>query len=235
MNLLADAALTATFRDIAITVAGIAITILSAFASTVLPALMKKWSAQIEASMKSSNATAVLTNTTNTTAISENLKRMASGMAAVIADSEFPKLAEDITSGKLKDPADIKQVMYGWGADLKKLLIQQFTAQNVDIVEKFGDQFIENMVKRAAVSVSPFPGKDTAEALLTGGAEQLLTHGVDYVRMLNTVSPAGATPLPPAAAAAVATQTVAAANTMQPQAPQLDHLVVTVAGGSGPQ
>jgi hypothetical protein len=51
------------------------------------------------------------------------------------------------------------------------------------LVETFGAQAIDDLIERAANAVSPFPGRDTAVALLKNGvADMLIDKGVDWMR-----------------------------------------------------
>ena len=51
------------------------------------------------------------------------------------------------------------------------------------VLAAVGDEFLDKLIERAANEVSPFPGKETAVALLTDNITDLLIEkGVDYVR-----------------------------------------------------
>lgn len=148
------------------------------------------------------------------TILSERVKRMAVGLAELFADHKFPVLAAKIAAGKLNDAVAIKAEMYTWGNDLKSALVDQLNAQGIDTFAALGEQYIDAVVERAAAAVSPFPGKDTAIALLKGGAAAIIQHGVSYVRTMNKTAPEGAIPLPPAVAEAIAAGGAAGGTTM---------------------
>lgn len=114
-------------------------------------------------------------------------KAFALDFAASIAEKRFPALAQKIKDGALKANVDtLKEELRSWGAVLKDKIIEHFKEQGVDIVVALGDKYLDDLIEWAANKVSPFPGKDTAKALLTewdGKAlEFLATKGVEWVK-----------------------------------------------------
>lgn len=173
---------------------------------------------EVDARTNVSNAQGVVSGEEAKYALSERAKKMALGLSELIADHKFPELARKIEAGQLRDPAAIKAEMYAWGDWLKQQLIDQLNAQGTDVLKTLGEPYIDSVVERAAATLSPFPGKDTATALLEGGAKELLAHGVDYVRNRNKTAPTGAAPLPAAVVAAIAASGPAGGTTMAPSA-----------------
>lgn len=137
------------------------------------------------------------------TIMSERVKKSVVGLAELFADHKYPILAQRILRGELTDPDKIKEELRSWGDQLKTSLMSQLDAQSIDAIAVIGEGYIDALIERAAAAVSPFPGKDSALALLKGGAQEIIEHGVNYVRSKNRVAPDGAIPLPPAAAAAI--------------------------------
>lgn len=103
-------------------------------------------------------------------------------LAESAAEKEFPKLANKILAGELKDSESIKKYMREWGSFVKVETIAYFKAQGVDVVATFGESAIEAMVEWAANSTSPFQGKETAVELLNGGAKLVLEKGINKLR-----------------------------------------------------
>ena len=110
----------------------------------------------------------------------ERLKGYIWGQAAAIVERDFPFIAKKIISGELKNAEQVKAVLKTLGAELKADAIAYFRTQGVDLLEEFGEKFLEDLIRRAADAVSPFPGKETAVALLSDGAKRLLDYGVHY-------------------------------------------------------
>jgi hypothetical protein len=143
-----------------------------------LPAL-KKWIVQ---QAEHARSAAAYNNVSRNGMLAERLKTFLYGSAAMIAERNFPDLAKKIQGGDLKNPQVIKQELYTWGSELKEQAVAYFNQQDIDLLEEFGEQQIEHLIERAANAVSPFPGKDTAEALLQGGAQQILEQGIAVLR-----------------------------------------------------
>jgi hypothetical protein len=114
--------------------------------------------------------------------IMDRLKAYLWGSAAAIAEKRFPDLARLVIAGHL-DADAIKTELRHWGADLKAEAIFYFKGQGIDLVQTFGVVALDGLIERAANAVSPFPGKDTAEALLKDGiAPLLIDKGVEYMK-----------------------------------------------------
>jgi len=111
------------------------------------------------------------------------LKSFLWGSAAAMAEREIPKIAKEIKAGSLTNAAQVKKALYGMGGSLRNDAIAYFKNQGVDVLAAVGDEFLDKLIERAANEVSPFPGKETAVALLTDNITDLLIEkGVDYVR-----------------------------------------------------
>jgi hypothetical protein len=115
--------------------------------------------------------------------LAERLKAYLWGQAAAIAEKQFPQLAADIAAGKFKDPASIKAELRSWGEELKAAAVTYFRNQGIDLVATYGEQALDDLIERAANAASPFPGKDTAVALLEKDvAPLLIAKGVEWMK-----------------------------------------------------
>jgi hypothetical protein len=110
----------------------------------------------------------------------ERLKGYIWGQAAAFVERDFPVIAKKIVAGELRTADQIKGVLKTLGVELKNDAIAYFKTQGVDLLEEFGEKFLDDLIRRAADAVSPFPGKETAVALLSDGAKNLLAYGVHY-------------------------------------------------------
>lgn len=105
------------------------------------------------------------------------------GSAAAIAEKRFPYLANAILAGQMKTVPEIKRELFAWGAQLRTEAITYFGHQGIDLVATIGEEALDALIERAANAVSPFPGKETAVALLKDGvAPLLLDKGIDWMR-----------------------------------------------------
>jgi hypothetical protein len=103
--------------------------------------------------------------------------------AAAIAEKEFPKLATLIIERQLTNPDQVKQLLRQWGRDLKGEALYFFNTQGIDLIATFGHPALDDLIEHVANRVSPFPGKDTAVALLkSGAASLLLDKGVEWMK-----------------------------------------------------
>lgn len=110
-------------------------------------------------------------------------KLFAEEHALSIANTNFPKLAADIASGKYKDPGFVKAVLYSWGQGLENDMVAYFKTSNIDIIAVLGQKTVDTLIDSAAAKVSPFPGKDVAvEMLESNVVPMLLNYGVNWVR-----------------------------------------------------
>ncbi len=111
------------------------------------------------------------------------LKQFLYGTASAVAEKKFPELAAKVKSGQLKSASDIKTELRSWGGTLRSDAMAYFGNQGVDVLAAVGDDFLDKLIERAANKVSPFPGKDTAKAMLQDNvSDWLIEHGVDFVR-----------------------------------------------------
>lgn len=86
-------------------------------------------------------------------------------------------IARGIQTKELTTLMGIKKRLYAMGAGLKQEAQDYFSAQDVDLLVELGEPYLDKAIAYAANKVSPFPGKDTAIALLGGGADRLLAKG----------------------------------------------------------
>lgn len=175
--------------------AQLVVTVLCVF---VMPYLLKFLRAKTEESKKGAELAVIDANRSlieQRGAIAERLKSYLWGTAAAIAEREFPKLCAAIIAGKLTDPRDIKAQLRMWGDELRIQAVEYFRTQGIDLLQTFGAQAIDDLIERAANAVSPFPGRDTALALLRDNAAPLLVErGVEWMRNA-TAKPAVAAPI----------------------------------------
>lgn len=102
-------------------------------------------------------------------------------VAESFAEKRFPELAQDILAGRLNTKVQVRTQLRSWGGDLRDLAIDYFKGQGIDIVAEFGLDQIGRIIEQAANSASPFPGKSTADALLTNnkeGAQGIADNGI---------------------------------------------------------
>lgn len=116
----------------------------------------------------------------------ENLLRWVRDQALIItanlAERDLPVLAESVVRGDVNTKADAKQLLYALGDKALDQVKLQFKDQGIDVVKELGEQGVRRAIRWASDKVSPFPGKETAAALLEGGAEKLLARGTEWVR-----------------------------------------------------
>ena len=110
------------------------------------------------------------------------IKLMLLEEATSIAEEKFPKLVKIIAAKNLK-PVAIKEELKLWGQDLKTRAIEYFKVQGVDLVGAIGDSYLDRLIRGAADATSPFPGKETAVALLEKEwSNKLVKYGVEWVK-----------------------------------------------------
>lgn len=104
--------------------------------------------------------------------------------AAEIAEMRLPDLARKILTTKSWSSEQIKAELRLWGRQLKESLIAEFRqSDGIDLLEVVGDQALDSIVRWAADKTSPFPGKETAQALLLDDwTNKLAKFGVTWVK-----------------------------------------------------
>ncbi len=126
----------------------------------------------------------------------EMAKDFALTRAASIGERRWPIIAQKILSKQINTIADVKDELKVWHEDLRKDMIAFFTAQNIDIVEKLGVNTLNQLIEYAANMVSPFPGKETAVAVLENNvAQTIIDRGVEYMRAFLTAPIVEASPV----------------------------------------
>ena len=110
--------------------------------------------------------------------------------AASIAEKRFPRLAAGIVAGRYSSALAVREELRLWGDDLKEQAIDAFKIQGIDLIGTVGHDLVESMIEHAANAVSPFPGKETAVALLKDGvAPMLIDKGIEWMRRETAASP----------------------------------------------
>jgi len=172
-------------------------TILAAIATVVLTPLAYKMSLRQDAEVRKAEAEAEAAKAAGTynammqrKLLSERLKAFLLRAAANISERRFPELARNIKAGmfslhdKEASRLAIKAELRKWGADLKQQAVDYFEDQGIDLVEEFGDKALDHLIEWAANKVSPFPGKETAVAMLQDNVSDLLIEkGVGAIRL----------------------------------------------------
>jgi hypothetical protein len=103
--------------------------------------------------------------------------------AAVIAEKNFHRLASKIVNKEMTSKAEVKAELASWGAELKRLAIEHFQRQGVDVLTMVGDEYLDRAIAYAADRVSPFPGLETAKFLLQEHVSNaVVKYGVEWVR-----------------------------------------------------
>lgn len=108
-----------------------------------------------------------------------SLQSYALERSASYAERDLVTLAQMIVTKEITQKEKVKEYLKGLGRRLKSDLIlyakDNFT---VDLLAEFGDKYVDELIEWAANKVSPFPGRETAVALLQGGADTLLKYGL---------------------------------------------------------
>jgi hypothetical protein len=159
------------------------LTLLAAIVTAVVIPWLKNEAARARAEADKHRVEAANLSNLTASQVAEAFKSEAYALALTIAEKRFPSLAANIRDGHLRDIQSIKAELRGWGEEAKAQLIATFKLRGVDVVSLLGDKAIDNAIRWAADRVSPFPGKDTAVALLTDNVSNLLINkGVQFVR-----------------------------------------------------
>jgi len=104
------------------------------------------------------------------------------GSCAAVAEKNFPALVALIKEKGLNS-TDIKYELKKWGMTVKAGTIAYFSAQGIYIVAEIGDAALDELIEIAANKVSPFPGKETATALLQDHVtDWIIDFGVEKAR-----------------------------------------------------
>lgn len=115
--------------------------------------------------------------------LSERLKSFLLRTAENRVQLDFPDIAKQIVSKQLNSVAAIKVELTKIGLEVKAEAITYFGNQGIDLVATVGDEALDGLIRWAADKVSPFPGKDTAVALLTDTvSNKLVDFGVNFFK-----------------------------------------------------
>ena len=102
--------------------------------------------------------------------------------AQALAEKEYKNIAAKVLSGELKSVEDVKAELHRLGKQLKEQVKDRFGKELPALGEK-ADDILDDLIRVAADKVSPFPGKETATALLEHSvSDSLIKRGVDWVR-----------------------------------------------------
>lgn len=109
-----------------------------------------------------------------------SLKVYALERAAAYSEKEMVTISQMIISGKLTQVEAIKDYLRKLGKNLKDdLIIFVKDSYGMDLIEEMGNKYVDELIEAVANRVSPFPGKDTAVALLQGGADKVVRYGIN--------------------------------------------------------
>lgn len=112
--------------------------------------------------------------------ILEHLKIYALDRAGDYAEKDILTLSRMITTKEISRSEQVKSYLRDLGRRLKEdIIVFAKDVYGTDVIVEYGEKYVNDLVEWAANAVSPFPGKDTAQALLSGGAQRLLETGVE--------------------------------------------------------
>lgn len=116
------------------------------------------------------------------------LKDFAYMRAESFVQKDFLNIANELIKGKQKKEGEeslaarAKEQLKLLGERLQNEAESYFSEDDIDIVAELGEDRIKQIIEDAANRVSPFPGKNTVESLLGGGAEALLKKGSVWLK-----------------------------------------------------
>lgn len=154
---------------------GIVVTVLGTLITAVLVPYLKKLQGKVEAEKVEAQHGAK-------SLLIGRVKSFLLDQAIVIAERDFPVIVRKVAAGEIKTAEDARKLLYALGGELRGDLIEFFNNEGIDIVATLGDKYIDQLIRWAADKVSPFPGKETATALVSKGADVALEKGLDYVK-----------------------------------------------------
>ena len=113
----------------------------------------------------------------------DRVKALAIDEAYIIAEQRLPVLAAKALAKELSKE-QIKAELRTWGTHLRDKLVSYFKdSDGVDLAVVLGDKILDDIVRWAADKTSPFPGKETAVALLQDDwSNRLVNYGAEWVR-----------------------------------------------------
>jgi hypothetical protein len=162
---------------------GIAALVVTVVTTLVAMFVTPRLRAKAAAETKKAEAEALNANMSTNEILLRRLKSFLWGQAAAFAEKRFPVLAGQIASGHFKTEGSIKAELKIWHQDLKDSAVKYFGGQGVDLIGAVGDDALDALIERAANAVSPFPGKETAKALLKDRVSDVLVEkGVEWMK-----------------------------------------------------
>jgi hypothetical protein len=108
-------------------------------------------------------------------------------LASNFAEKQLVEIAKKVEAKELTTATAIKAELRDMGQDAVTALLQAVP----DAAATLGPDAAPALIRWAADKVSPFPGKDTAVALLEGGAKVLIEKGLSAARNATIAPPAG--------------------------------------------
>lgn len=114
--------------------------------------------------------------------------------AEAIGEKQWPLLCKKIVSKQINTVTDVKAELYLWHQTLRDEVVAFFKTQNIDVLGELGTKTVDQWIESAANEVSPFPGKETAVAVLEDNvANTLIEKGVEWMKSyLNSTAPVAA-------------------------------------------
>ncbi len=161
-------------------IAAIIVTVVTTLVAMFLTPLLRKKAAAETAKLEAETLNA---NMSTRDVLMKRLKAFLWGTAASFAEKDIPRIAAKIVAGQLTTADQIKTELKNLGVQLKNAAIAKFDAEGIDLISAVGDKALDSLIERAANATSPFPGKDTAKALLQDRVSNVLVEkGVNWMR-----------------------------------------------------
>lgn len=102
--------------------------------------------------------------------------------AKALVEQEYKNIAAKVLSGELKTKEAVKKELYRLGEILKGKTKARFSRELPALGDQV-DELLDDLIRSAADKVSPFPGRETAAALLEHSvSDALISKGVDWLR-----------------------------------------------------
>ena len=159
------------------------VTVLSLVITAFVLPYLKQKAAAAKAEAENNSTAAACNLQSARSMLIERLNHVALEGALAIGEREFPKLAREIATGKIKTQKQVKDVLYSWGKNLRDHIIDSFRKEGLDIIAAVGDDYLDKLIEKVANKVSPFPGRETAVHMLQANvSDWLIAQGVNYVR-----------------------------------------------------
>lgn len=155
------------------------IVVVSLFILALIKVVQTKITQWADAQIEATKSESQLHQVESHLVLANRAKAFIAGTAKALAEREFPKLAAAIESGNIKTPELAREVLTGWGREVRDAAVAHFKDNGVDIVAEFSVETLDNWIERAANISSPAPGMTTTKALFSGLAHEIHTKGVE--------------------------------------------------------